>query len=518
VSLINPARNILVKAGAGTGKTWTITQGIYSMLHQRRSDKNPPSEEQQAIWAAMQEDLWPSPIHMTSFTTDAAGQLEDKCPKDFLGSSKVTSSSTYGMGLGFAKRAGQAGYVDRWGTKYKSITTAVCGKPRMELNKDKPGLWDAIFEVQGYARLALKVALDEEGWKKLADHFGVDYEYRWLPDVVEGTNRVLELGREEVGKYDFTDMVYLPVIQGLVQKKYHTLVVDEFQDMGRAQQELCLLAGWRMILIGDPHQAIYGFAGADQQAFDRIEGFLGMTLKGLQILPLNMTRRCCHAVVAEANKFLEEGSKLVPLPNAPEGKVINCHKNEFYRDVLPELLRGYKFTTAKQMDFMVICPTNAPLISMMFRLQEQGVRAYVHGKDVTKTMVNMVEKADSVTKLLSVLEADIDKIESRNSISRSAEVRLDTLKALKDIAVKCQTKDQITASLTNMFSDTPRNGYLRLSSIHRAKGLENQTIILWERNRCKSKFSTLPWQHLQDRNLEYVGITRAKTKLIQVDG
>lgn len=505
--------HIIVKAGAGTGKTWTITEGIYPLLAMPRKKPIPPSEEQQAVWNAMMEDTYPSPIHMTSFTTDASNQLEDKCPKDFLGNSHVTSSSTYGMGLGFAKRAGQAQYVDIYGHKYKTLTTEHFGKSRFEMKDDKAGLWDAVAESQGYARLALKERLTLDEWRGIADHFGIPWEHEWIDDAVEATNSVLAAGREQVGKYDFTDMVYLPVIQGLVHKKYNTLVVDEFQDMGRAQQELCLLAGWRMILIGDPHQAIYGFAGADQAAFDRLETWLDRTLKGVKILPLNMTRRCSRSVTREANKIVPE---LRHLPDAPEGEVINCVKGNFYSDVLPKLLSGYKFTTAKQMDFMVICPTNAPLISMMFQLQKKGVRAYVHGKDITKTMVSFVEKCNTLSDLLFQLNKKLEKLMERKS-SRSTETQIDTFQALKDVAIHCTSKDQVTSSIKAIFSDEPRNGYLRLSSIHKAKGLENKKIILWERNRCKSKFSVKPWQHLQDTNLEYVGITRAIQTLIQVD-
>lgn len=506
--------HLMVKAGAGTGKTWTITQGIYPMTATERLEPVPPSEEQQAVWDAMATDKYPEPIHMTSFTNDASQQLGIKAPKNVSGKEIVTCSGTYGMGLYFAKRAGQAGYVDPWGHKYKSLTTAALGKSKFELRDDKPGLWDSIFEVQKYARLALKRELSAIEWKRLADHFGISWEYSWVDDAVDATNRVLQAGRLEVGKYDFTDMVYLPVIQGLVQKKYATLVVDEFQDMGRAQQELCLLAGWRLILIGDTHQAIYGFAGADQDAFDRIEKWLGMTLKGVKCLPLNMTRRCSQAVTAEANRFVPE---LRCLPTAPEGKVVKTSKGGFYSDCLPQLLKGYKgIAQMKQLDFMVICPTNAPLISLMFKLQKKNVKGYVHGKDVTAGMVAMVEKFDTLKQLVVGCQAKIDRIESR-SISRSAEVQLSTTEALLEIAKECASKDQVTSSIKNIFSDTQRPGWLKMCSIHRAKGLEAKKIVLWESDRCRSKFSTKEWQHLQDKNLEYVGITRAIDSLYKVE-
>lgn len=508
----NILSHLIIKAGAGTGKTWTVTEGIYPMMHTKRRKEVPPSEEQQAVWDAMAEDEYPCPIHMTSFTTDASQQLEDKCPLDSVGKPMVSSSSTYGMGLGYAKRAGQAGHIDIYGHKYKTLTTECLGKSRYELKDDKPGLWDAIVGVQAVARLALKKELTAIEWKRLADHFGIEWTGAWVDDAIAVTNAVLKAGRENLGKYDFTDMVYLPVIQGLVTKKYSTLVVDEFQDMGRAQQELCLLAGWRLILIGDPHQAIYGFAGADQDAFDRLENWLGMTQKGVKVLPLNMTRRCSKAVTHQANKIVPE---LRHLPEAPEGSVIFCGKGEFYSEQLPKLLVNYKGGSMKSLDFMVICPTNAPLISLMFKLKKKGVNSYVHGKDITASMVSFVNKFDTLKELRFAVDAKIDALLEKKR-SRTTETQIDTTCALKDICAECSSKDQVLASINNCFSDVPRNGWLRLSSIHKAKGLEAKKIVLWEVDRCKSKFSTLPWQHQSDINLEYVGITRAINTLIAV--
>lgn len=506
------SKHLIIKAGAGTGKTWTVTEGIYPMMHCKRKKEIPPSEEQASVWEAMAEDDYPSPIHMTSFTTDASQQLQDKCPLDSVGKPLVSSSSTYGMGLAYAKRAGQAGHIDIYGHKYKTLTTEILGRSRYELKDDKPGLWDSVVGVQAVARLALKKELTADQWKHLASHFGIDWEGTWVDDAIAATNGVLAAGRQQTGKYDFTDMVYLPVIQGLVTKKYQTLVVDEFQDMGRAQQELCLLAGWRLILIGDPHQAIYGFAGADQDAFDRLERWLGMTQRGVKVLPLNMTRRCSKAVTREANKFV---SSLTHLPEAKEGEVINTSKERFYEETLPILTKDYKGGSMKSLDFMVICPTNAPLISLMFKLKKGGINSYVHGKDITAGMVSFVDKFDTLKELSLAVQDKLEKLYGKKR-SRSVETQIDTTQALEDICKECTSKDQVLSSIKNGFSDEPRNGWLKLSSIHKAKGLEKKTVVLWEVDRCSSKFSTLPWQHASDRNLQYVGITRAMDTLIQV--
>lgn len=501
----------MIEAGAGTGKTFTVTQGVHAVTYSAAFNYNIGSDEQKAIWDVMREDENPGNIHMTSFTTDASDQLADKCPRDGVGKPIASSSSTYGMGLQFAKRAGQAGYVDRWGHKYKSLTTEFLGGTRKELSEIKPGLWDAIVDIQVYARLALKRSMTKEEWVKMADHFGVGYEPQWLDEAIDGTNAVLEAGLKQVGKYDFTDMVYIPVLLGLVQKRYDTLIVDEFQDMGRAQQELCLLASWKRILIGDPNQAIYGFAGADQSAFDRLEKFLGMTLAGVKKMPLTLTRRCSQAVVREANKMV---SSLRALPSAPEGKVEECSKGRFLSDHLDRLIGQKK--GFGQPPMMIICPTNAPLISLMFKLKKKGINSYVQGKDVTASMVNFVEKCDDMRDLHWKLSAKIDQLENRKA-SRNRDTELDKMQALKEIADECLSKGDVLKSIDRMFSDDPVNGWLPLRSIHKSKGLEEENVIFWEEDRCLGgRYVTKEWQHAQARNMWYVAVTRAKRDLYKV--
>ena len=115
----------------------------------------------------------------------------------------------------------------------------------------------------------------------------------------------------EQGKFDFDDLLRLveeqvvpPDVKGstvtlltrAVRKKYACAVVDEFQDTDRRQwsifRHLFLESPeHRLIVIGDPKQAIYSFRGADiftyLQARKTIEektGRLPFTLK--EELPL----------------------------------------------------------------------------------------------------------------------------------------------------------------------------------------------------------------------------------------
>jgi len=54
-----------------------------------------------------------------------------------------------------------------------------------------------------------------------------------------------------------------------IRTKYQHILVDEYQDLDRAQQDLLLLLAENAVLfaIGDPNQAIYGFRGANTEGF-----------------------------------------------------------------------------------------------------------------------------------------------------------------------------------------------------------------------------------------------------------
>ncbi len=507
-------QHLIIKAGAGTGKTFCVTEGVHRQLHNKRDTVGSP--EQQAVWEAMLVDKYPGRIHLTSFTVDAADQLESKCPTDIYGKSAVGSSSTYGMGISFAKAAGQAGTVDRYGTKYKGLVSDFMGATKYESDQRQPGVWGAIHEIQAKARLELVRTASEDQVIKIADYFGIELERRHVEQVTDGVNQVLKAGIIKNHIYDFTDMVYIPVITSLVRKRYDTLIVDEFQDMGRAQQELCINVSNRRILIGDEHQAIYGFAGADQSAFERLEKYLGQTAAGVKIMPLNESRRCAKSIVERANKLVPE---LRAMPNAPDGKVIDVDSREqFYLDHLPKIKKIYGTAGNIDSDMMIICPTNAPLIALMFKFQKAGIKSFVHGKDITETMQSFVNRFEGgIAELRLEIDRKLAGLWGRKA-SKSTDLQIDIYSALKDLANECSTPGDVTNSISNIFSDTPRPGWLKMSSIHRSKGLEADTVVIWEVNNCKSRYSTLPWQHLQDKNLQYVGETRAKRTLIEVRG
>ena len=70
--------------------------------------------------------------------------------------------------------------------------------------------------------------------------------------------------------------------------------------------------------------------------------------------------------------------------------------------------------------------------------------------------------------------------------------------------------------IEKIFTDDVKG--IMLSTIHKAKGLENERVFFLCPELIPSKYATQPWQYEQENHLRYVAITRAKRELIYVGG
>jgi DNA helicase-2/ATP-dependent DNA helicase PcrA len=79
------------------------------------------------------------------------------------------------------------------------------------------------------------------------------------------------------------------------------LIVDEYQDINRTQEELIRLVGknGEIFIVGDPRQSIYQWRGSDVSFFDSFE----KTFNATRTVTIKENRRSGIRIVANANKF-----------------------------------------------------------------------------------------------------------------------------------------------------------------------------------------------------------------------
>lgn len=518
------APHLIVTALAGTGKTTTLVEGLNNLLG--RKTRITPSEQQAAVWDSIKLSKGATSIQFVAFNKGIAAELQNRVP---AGVNACTMHS-----LGFRTVCQTFGLKGQKTVRDERVSEIICEIVGEDIRDFRRGNFETLRAVTRLVELCKmnligipQVNEDHDGSDSpslsvdsvsvddldaLAGHYDVtlngnrDRVYALVPQVL---NRCLDVATD--GYIDFADMIWLPVALNLAIPQNDLLLVDEAQDLNRCQQALAKKAGRRIILCGDINQAIYGFAGADAESMDRMRQELEATDAGCDVLPLTVTRRCGKAIVTEAQK-------IVPNFEAHEtngdGSIGNlCFKSDNAED---------NFFNYVEDGDMLVCRVNAPLVSVCMRLIKKGIKANIQGRDIGQGLIATIKKMkaydvpDLVEKLSDWQHYEVEKELRKRYPSDSKMIaindRHDCLLCFTEGALSI---DDVMANITRIFTDNRDSEGVRLSTIHKAKGLESDRVFLLE-----PEGSTVPhpmakskWQVKQEWNLRYVAITRAKDQL-----
>lgn len=352
---------------------------------------------------------------------------------------------------------------------------------------------------------------DDSQWFALADHHDIfdDEDRPPVERIVHLAQRVLQLSNANDEVIDFDDMIYLPLLLRAPFWKFDVVMVDEAQDTNAARRALVramVKAGGRVIAVGDPHQAIYGFTGADSNALDLIK----QDFNAVE-LPLTVSYRCPQNVVKFAQQWV---GHIQAAPTAPEGTVDAITLEAFLQR--NDLTKGSA----------VLSRTNAPNVDLAFTLIRKGIPCRIEGRDIAKSIIKLMTRWK--IKTLDQLEkkmADHLAKQTTKLLAAKKEVQLarlqDTIETIKVVIDQCRTDKQYTIDeavkrLNDLFGEDVKN-VLVLSSIHKSKGREWETVFWLDRQgTCPSKWARQAWQQEQEKNLQYVAATRAKDTLIDI--
>lgn len=304
-------------------------------------------------------------------------------------------------------------------------------------------------------------------------------------------------------QFDFTDMLYIPVTDPTLRfRKYEVVLVDESQDMSLLQHELIkrvLDRRSRLITVGDPRQAIYGFAGADANSYARLAELNGSSVE----MPLSVCYRCGRRIVEEAEKIVPY---IRPYERAHEGEVVLGSLNDI-----------------EDGDW-IICRNLRPLVEVYLWLLKNKIKSRVRGKDIGHSLIDLINKtgARTIDQLEKLLWKEADKLEQKLRAkgwkNPNASPKMDELyekiEVIRALAVEADTVMELRETIEGIFTDDLEG--ILLMTIHKSKGLENDNVFFLAPELIPSRWATQPWQQEQELNLKYVAITRAKNSLIYV--
>lgn len=360
----------------------------------------------------------------------------------------------------------------------------------------------------------IKVWYDMVDKFDLYDDLGEDLS---LEIGIIAAQKILSASNEITSVVDFGDMIYLVLIKNIRMFQSDWVLIDEAQDTNptrRALAKKMLKPGGRLIAVGDPRQAIFGFTGADNDALDLIAKEFSTTT-----LPLTNTFRCPKAVVRHAHQWV---SHIQAYDTNPEGEVITATYNDVFGDKTTYTFNG---------DDAIICRNNAPLVELAFNLIRKGVPCRIEGRDIGKQLATLAGKWK--VKGLDALRGRLEKYQAREvqkAMAQGKEQKADSINdrvnclfVLIDRAEEQRLDvDGLIEMIKGMFSDSTDKGVdkniLTLSSVHKFKGLERPRIFLLNRSSLMpSSYARQAWQMEQENNLIYVAVTRAMETLIEVD-
>ncbi len=354
---------------------------------------------------------------------------------------------------------------------------------------------------------------DEAGeLEDLIDHMGlvltdqaeIDLVVRCACAVLE---RSQELTKDSV--IDFDDQLYESVrLRAPLMKRTHVFV-DEAQDTNRVQAMMLprmVSDSGRIFIIGDRRQAIYAFRGADAGAMDHLSERFSCTE-----LPLSICYRCPKEVVRLAQKIVPQ---IEFWEDAPEGDVIRYHTGE----PMPWIALDEEGT------HMVLCRVNAPLISLAYKFMKQQRPFTIVGKEFGERIKEFVTKVIDFNqgdttlniehfedKLYQFQEVEAKKLEERGF--KGGQAALDDI--VDALALMCDFPDindtqDLEAMIDRLFHGSHGT---RLSTIHRAKGAEAHHVYILDPELLPHPKAESPVELEQEKNLEYVAITRAQRTL-----
>jgi superfamily I DNA/RNA helicase len=365
----------------------------------------------------------------------------------------------------------------------------------------------ALLDAVRFARLTLVDLTSDADFDAMCGHYDIDM----VPGLRQMAFDILERGMELADEViDFTDMIWLPIALNINMKKFGFIMVDEAQDLSACQRELVrrmMYPNSRLVAVGDPKQAIFGFCGAGTDSVDRIVEEFGCTL-----MPLSVCYRCPSTHLDLAREIVPQ---IEARENAPEGEVI-WGEYEKIKDLVD----------AKRGD-LVMCRVNAPLVELAFFLLGEGIPAVLKGRDLMSQLINL---AKATLKLPGAswerFQDSLNDYVSRQSMALArkdgTEMQIQALQdraaALSIIVNRAQALDQRITRIDGLERFIERlygseNGAVVLSSVHKAKGLEADHTVILAPEKMPHPMARSPWAQEQELNLRYVALTRARKSL-----
>lgn len=299
-----------IMAGAGTGKTSTLTKRIVHLIAQGLAR---PSQILALTFTNKAVDELRSRVETETLAWATGGERVDVDTYHAFGSRIVDE---FGARLGLPADPAVLTKAESWILLWRGLDEI-----RLEYTdfgnirgfyRESP--LQKMIDIGSRLNDELKTLDDLDAWLSTAND-------RKLFESLSDASRALhwyQQRKRELGAIDFGDQIALacqllaePDVADIIGQRYRYVMVDEFQDTNYAQnimvQRLVGTAHRNICVVGDPNQAIYAFRGA---APDNLERFADETFPGAITLTLSDNYRSTQEILDLANSIWPAGDDL----------------------------------------------------------------------------------------------------------------------------------------------------------------------------------------------------------------
>ena len=450
--------NLAVIARAGTGKTSTIVE----------------------MAGAMQE---PSALCL-AFNKAIAVEMEARLPDN------CQSSTLHSLGY----RA--------WGTAIrtklqldKAKNYRIVQKLLRSVDPEELSTWDdeiksnlakivAVGKTMGYLPSGIPDTdpiLTDDGFFDTIEYVLTETQRKLITDASR-----ISWDEAKEGKIDFDDQILCPTLdRKAFFESYPITFVDEAQDLSILNHRMIekVVRNNRLVFVGDPCQAIYAFRGAKEDSM-----YILMAKFHTEGRKLTISFRCDSSIIENVHWRAPD---MKWREGAPEGKVVSM-KSWSAQDI-PDLS-------------VILCRNNAPLLGAFIQLLKAGRKATLGNKEAIDRLMKILDSIGSASTTRERAFELIDLWEQKSRrIRKDGDQDGDITDVVLCLQAVCGMYETLGEARNFLAEAGSSRGDVLLSTIHKAKGLEFDTVFILDVDLIAPVG--------QDRNVRYVAETRAKHTL-----
>ncbi|RDI23908.1 ATP-dependent DNA helicase UvrD2 [Lentzea flaviverrucosa] len=517
-----PRGPVCVLAGAGTGKTRTITHRI--------------------AYLCQRGHVAPSQVLAVTFTKRAAGEMRTRLRSlDVHGAQAVTFHAAASRQLRYFWPRVIGG--PRWELVDQKIRVVARAASRLGMPTESDALRDLTSEIE-WAKASL---LTPEDYPAAAARAARD-----IPAPAEQIMKLYttyEQLKTEAQLLDFDDLLLYTAgalednaeVAQEFRDRYRCFVVDEYQDVTPLQQRV--LDSWLgarddLTVVGDANQTIYSFAGASPQPLLNF----GRRFPEAVVVRLERDYRSTPQVVELANDVIKwargrpAGSRLQLIGQRPDGPKPRFHEFDdepSEADAVAARIKTLLDEGVAASEIAILYRVNAQSEAYEQALAGLGIPYLVRGgerfferAEIRQAMITLRSSGDPDGSLPEVVRSALGRVGLTDEppTGGSARERWESLLALVELAEEFAAATP-EADLPrfclelDMRAETqhpPTVEGVTLASLHASKGLEWDAVFL-----VGLVEGTMPIQYAdgdeakveEERRLLYVGVTRARVHI-----